>query len=234
MIRVGEKVDGFWNNIRFLLIGPYPNGDMGGLVVNILLALTTMVSGFILGLLLALGRISKKKLLSRICTFIIDTIRSLPLVLIVFWFYFIIPLFAGKPIPELLSAYISISLYSVVNQAEIFRGGFATIGKEQWQAGKCTGLSRSQCMLYIILPQTLRIMLPSFVGFFISLFKDTSVISIIGVIDMTHVGLMISQKNPDKIIFSYLIMGAFYFIICFALSRAAKRIERKQQRTIRT
>lgn len=216
-------------NIKMFLIGTFPQGILGGLAINILLALMTMISGFILGLFLALGRISKKVFIRKITTCLVEIIRSLPLMLIVFWFYFMIPLFAGKPMPIFLSAYLSITLYSAVNQAEIFRGGFMSINKGQWQVASCMGLSYYQCILHIILPQTLRIMLPSFVGFFISLFKDTSVVSVIGMIDLTESGLMLSQREPNKLIFSYVVMGSLYFICCFALSRIAKKMEIKQQ-----
>lgn len=216
-------------DIKFFLIGPFPQGDFGGLAVNLFLALLTVVSGFILGLILALGRISENAVIRNFSTILIETIRSLPLILVIFWFYFIIPLFMGKPMPSLLSAYFSVTLYSAVNQAEIFRSGFMNINKGQWQVAQCTGLSRSQCILYVILPQTLKLMLPSFVGFFISLFKDTSVISIIGIIDLTNAGLILSQREPEKLVFSYIVMGGLYFIFCFVLSRIAKAIEKKQK-----
>ena len=163
----------FLNNLKFFLVGPYPNGELGGLAINLILSLATMVSGFVLGLLLALGRISGNRLLKGVCSFVIELIRAMPLILLVFWFYFMIPLFAGKPMPILLSAYLSITIYSAVNQAEIFRSGFMNIGKGQWQVAECTGLSYFQSVVYIILPQTLRMMLPSFVSFFISILKDT-------------------------------------------------------------
>lgn len=216
-------------NIKMFLIGSFPQGELGGLAINILLALMTMISGFILGLFLALGRISKKVVIRKITTYIIEIVRSLPLILIVFWFYFMVPLFAGRPMPIFLSAYLSITLYSAVNQAEIFRGGFMNISKGQWQVASCMGLSRYQCILYIILPQTLRRMLPSFVGFLISLFKDTSVISVIGMIDLTQTGLILSQREPNKLVFSYIVMAGLYFIFCFVLSRIAKKMEIKQQ-----
>jgi len=219
----------YMNDFRFFLIGPYPNGELGGLAISLILALITMVSGFVLGMILALGRISKKTVISKLCGLLIETVRALPLVLVIFWFYFMVPLFAGKPMPIFFSAYLSVTLYSAVNQAEIFRSGFMNINRGQWQVAECTGLSYFQCVIYIIMPQALRNMLPSLVGFFISLFKDTSVISIIGVIDLTHVGRMISQRDPSKLVFSYMVMGVLYFVFCFALSRLSKRIEKKMR-----
>ncbi|ACL75982.1 amino acid ABC transporter permease [Ruminiclostridium cellulolyticum] len=218
------------NLIKMFLIGPFPQGPLGGLAINVFLAVITMASGFILGLFLALGRISKNIVIRRIVTCVIEITRALPLLLIVFWFYFFIPLLAGRPLPILLSAYLSLTFYSAVNQAEIFRGGLTSIDKGQWQVASCTGLSHYQCMTYIILPQVLRMMLPSFVGFLISLFKDTSVIYIIGIIDLTQIGIMLSQREPDKLIFSYILVAMLYFILCFILSHFAKKWESKQAR----
>jgi His/Glu/Gln/Arg/opine family amino acid ABC transporter permease subunit len=216
------------NHIKMFLVGPFPHGPLGGLAINIFLAVITMVSGFILGLFLALGRISQNTVIRRIVMCLIENTRALPLLLIVFWFHFVIPLFAGRPLPNLLSAYFSLTFYSAVNQAEIFRGGLMNMNKGQWEVAFSTGLSRCQCIIYVILPQVLRMMLPSFVGFFISLFKDTSVIYIIGIIDLTQMGKMLSQREPDKIIFSYVMVAILYFIFCFILSLASKRWERKQ------
>ncbi|MBQ7896492.1 MAG: amino acid ABC transporter permease [Oscillospiraceae bacterium] len=218
----------FFNTLKFFLVGPFPVGAVGGIAINIFLALLTMAAGFLLGFVLALGRISKSFILRKLCTILIETVRATPLMLLVFWFYFIVPLFASRPMPILFSAFLSISLYSAVNQAEIFRTGFANVDKGQWQAASSTGLSKLQCMVYVIIPQVLRNMLPSLVGFFISLFKDTSVVTIIGIIDLTHVGLMLSQRNPSFLLYSYLIMALMFFVCCFALSRLAKKLEKKQ------
>ncbi|MCL2151423.1 MAG: amino acid ABC transporter permease [Oscillospiraceae bacterium] len=216
------------NLIKMFLVGSFPQGPLGGLAINAFLAIVTMASGFVLGLLLALGRISKNTLTSRIITFVIETTRALPLLLIVFWFYFFIPLFAERPLPTLLSAFLSLTFYSAVNQAEIFRGGLMNVAKGQWQVAYTTGLSYVQCMINIILPQVLRMMLPSFAGFFISLFKDTSVIYIIGIVELTQVGIMLSQREPDKLVFSYILVAAMFFGICFILSFYAKKWEAKQ------
>ena len=216
------------NEIRMFMIGSFPNGNLGGLALNILIALFTIFSGFILGLFLALGRLSKNTAINHVATFVIETMRALPLLLIIFWFHFFVPLFIGRPFSPFWSAYFSLSLYSAVNQAEIFRGGLKNVANEQWQVAKSTGLSYRQSLIYIILPQVVKMTLPSFVSFFISLFKDTSVIYIIGIMDLTQMGIMLSQRHPSKIIFSYILVATFYFTICFALSLYAKRLEARK------
>ena len=220
----------FSNFMRLLLVGQYPNGPVGGLAINIFLAVITMASGFVLGLLLALCRTSKIFIVSGPATILIEVVRAVPLVLVVFWLYFVVPLFAGRPLPILLSAYLSLTAYSAVNQAEIFRGGLMSIPVGQWHAASATGLSYFQCLLYVILPQVLKVMMPSFAGFLISLFKDTSVVYIIGMIDLTRMSRMLSQRMPDMFILSHMLVATLFFIICFAVSSLFKKWEARLSR----
>ena len=215
--------------LKFMLVGPFPVGAVGGLAINVFLAITTMASGFVIGLAMALANTSRFAALRGVMRAIIAWFRAMPLVLILFWIYFLVPLFAGKNMPILFSAFIAITIYSAVNQAEIFRSGIMNIDKGQWQVAASTGLSRFQCLRYVILPQVLHKMHPSFVSFFISMFKDTSIATTIGVIDLVKAGMMVSQKYPDQLFLSYFLMAALFFVICFALSRYAKRLETRQQ-----
>ena len=214
---------------KFLLVGPFPAGALGGLTINVLLAVTTMASGFVIGLLMALVRTSRFTVLRGITAGIIAVFRAMPLMLILFWIYFLVPLFAGKTMPIFFSAFIAITIYSAVNQAEIFRSGIVNVDKGQWQGATSTGLSRFQTLRYVVLPQVLHKMHASFVSFFISMFKDTSIATTIGVIDLVKAGMMVSQKYPSQLFLSYFLMAALFFVICFALSRYAKRLEVKEQ-----
>lgn len=211
--------------LKFFAVGQFPNGPIGGLAVNIILALSALACGFVLGMLLALGRLSGGRLLSRACTLIIEVLRALPLVLIAFWFVLTIPLIMGRPLPGLLTALMALSLYSAVNQAEIFRAGISSVDKGQWLAASSTGLSRFQCMLHVVLPQMFRAVMPSYAGFFISLFKDTSIVTLVGLIDLTTAGVMVSQRYPGQMFASYALMAVMFFVICLLLSVASKRIE---------
>ena len=214
---------------KFLLVGPFPVGALGGLAINVLLAVTTMASGFVIGLIMALIRTSRFSVLRGITAAIIALFRAMPLMLILFWIYFLVPLFAGKTMPIFFSAFIAITIYSSVNQAEIFRSGIVNVDKGQWQVATSTGLSRFQTLRYVVLPQVLHKMHASFVSFFISMFKDTSIATTIGVIDLVKAGMMVSQKYPSQLFLSYFLMAALFFVICFALSRYAKRLEVKEQ-----
>lgn len=215
----------FEKMLKFFLVGPFPNGAVGGLLVNVILSVSALVFGFVFGMLLALGRLSKNRALSRVCTVFIELCRALPLLLIMFWFVLTIPLIAGKPLPALLTAFFAIALYSSVNQAEIFRAGVSSVDKGQWLAAKSTGLSLVQCLTEVVLPQMFRAVLPSYVGFFISLFKDTSIVTMVGLIDLTYAGVMVSQRYPGQMFECYALMAVIFFVICLALSKFSKRIE---------
>lgn len=220
--------------LKFFLTGPFPNGLLGGLAINVILAALTMTSGFFIGLLLALartqlGRSVPGKAVKYLSAAFVELIRAMPLVLILFWIYFLVPVFAGKQLPIFFSAFLAITLYSAANQAEIFRSGIMNVDKGQWQVATSTGLSRLQTIRYIIVPQVVHKMMPSFVSFLISMFKDTSIATTIGLIDLTRAGLMLSQKYPSQLFFSYFLMALMFFVICFALSRYAKQLEIKQQ-----
>lgn len=219
----------FEKMLKFFLIGPFPNGAVGGIALNFFLTITTLLTGFVLGMLLALGRTSKYRILRAPCTLVIEVARSIPLLLIAFWFVLVVPLLIGQAVPGLLTAYLAIALYSAVNQAEIFRGGILSIDKGQYQAAACTGLSKLQCMTSIILPQVFHKVLPSYVGFIISLFKDTSLVTIVGLIDLTYAGTMVSQRYPSDLFLCYGIMALMYFIVCFVLSKVASRLEKSAQ-----
>lgn len=220
----------FEKMLKFFLVGSFPNGAIGGLLVNIILSFSALAFGFVFGMVLALGRLSGNPVLSRACTAVIEVCRALPLILIMFWFVLTVPLIAGKPLPALLTAFFALALYSSVNQAEIFRAGISSVQKGQWLAAKSTGLSGFQCMTCVILPQMFRAVLPSYVGFFISLFKDTSIVTMVGLIDLTYAGVMVSQRYPGQMFECYALMAVIFFIICFALSKASKRIEEKLAR----
>ena len=214
---------------KFLLVGPFPVGALGGLAINVVLAVVTMASGFVIGLVMALLRTSRFAVLRGIMAALIGVFRAIPLMLILFWIYFLVPLFAGKPMPILFSAFIAITIYSAVNQAEIFRSGIMNVDKGQWEVAASTGLSKFQCLIHVVLPQVLHKMHASFVSFFISMFKDTSIATTIGVIDLVKAGMMVSQKYPSQLFLSYFLMAALFFVICFLLSRYAKRLEVRQQ-----
>lgn len=216
-----------FSNWKFYLIGAYPVGEIGGLVLNISMAILSLIISFIIGAFFGFGRLSCRRYISYPCSLYIETIRATPVILIIFWFYFFIPSILGKNISLFWSAVIALSIYATAYQAEIVRAGVLAVQKGQMEAALSCGMTRFQAIKTIILPQAFKKMIPSFVSFFISLFKDTSVTYIIGVIELTQTGIIVSQRQPDKMFAAYLCMAIGYFVVCYSMSHVARVLEKR-------
>ena len=215
------------SNINFYLLGPYPKGEIGGLLLNIIMAVLAICLSFIFGVVLGYSRLSCRLYIKVPCIAYIELVRSTPLIMIIFWFYFFLPYIFGGIATVFWSAVISLCVYAAAYQAEIVRAGIMAVPKGQLEAALSTGMSRYKAMRFVILPQAFKIMVPSFVSFFVSLFKDTSTVFIIGVIELTQAGIIISQRQPDKMYAAYASMGIGFWLISFSMSHLARKLEKK-------
>ena len=216
-----------FSNIGFYLLGPYPNGEIGGLLLNVIMAFLAISISFVFGVVLGYSRLSCRLYIKYPCIAFIEIVRSTPLIMIIFWFYFFLPYLFGGSVTIFWSAVVSLCVYAASYQAEIVRAGIIAVPKGQLEAALSTGLSRYQSMRHIVLPQAFKMMMPSFVSFFVSLFKDTSVTYIIGVIELTQAGIIISQRQPDRIYAAYMSMGIGFWVVCFTMSQLARRLEKR-------
>ncbi len=215
------------DNLKFYLIGAYPTGPAGGLFLNISIALICLIVSLLIGAMFGMGRLSCRKYISYPCIIYIETIRATPALLLIFWFFLFIPSVLGANISLFMSAVIALSIYSTAYQAEIVRAGILAVPRGQMEAALSSGMTRLQAARTIILPQAFRIMVPSFVSFFISLFKETSVTYIIGIIELTQTGIIISQRQPDRMFAAYICMAIGFFVVCFSMSRLARMLEKR-------
>lgn len=213
-------------NWKFYLLGTYPTGPLTGLALNIILALFSLTIGLFFGIILGLGRLSCRRYIHYPCSSYIDIVRSTPLLMIIFWFYFMLPVL-GFRLPMFWSAVVSLSVYASAYLAEIVRAGVLAVPFGQMEAALSTGMSRFQAIISVILPQAFKLMLPSFVSFFNSLFKNTSTVYIIGIVELTRTGVIISQLKPNRIYAAYACMAIGFWVVCYSLSLAAQRLEKK-------
>lgn len=216
-----------FSNWDFYLMGAFPEGEPGGLLLNIILAVMSLALSFIFGVFFGYSRLSSRIYIKLPCIAYIETVRAIPLLIIIFWFYYVIPYLTGINITAFWSVVISLCIYAAAYQAEIVRSGITAVARGQLETALSTGMSRYKAMGYVILPQAFRMMVPSFVSFFASLFKDTSTVFIIGIIELTQTGVIISQRQPDKMYAAYISIAAGFFIICYSLSTVAGRLEKK-------
>ena len=197
-----------------------------GFFFSIQLTLIAMVGGIVLGTLLALMRLSGKKWLMVPAALYVDTLRSIPLVMVILWFFLLIPMLIGQPMGAELSAIITFTVFEAAYYSEIMRAGIQSVPKGQVYAGYAVGMNYRQCMQLIVLPQAFRNMLPVLLTQTIILFQDTSLVYAIGAYDLLK-GFEIAGKNFNRPVETYLVAAVVYFAICFGLSMFVRRLQQR-------
>lgn len=222
--------DVVWNNFDYLLVGAWPNGPLGGLALTIFLALVGIFFAFWLGLALGLMRLSSRAWLRWPAMVYIEIMRGVPLLMVLFWFYFLLPVLLGKQMPEIESAIVAFVMFTAAYIAEIVRAGVLSLSQGQMEAARSSGLSHSQAMRFVILPQALRNMIPSFVNQFVSLTKDTSLAYVLGITELTRASTQIDNRTVTASAELYLTIAVMYFVICWALTALSRRLEKSTAR----
>jgi len=197
-----------------------------GLWFSVTLTVVATLGGIFFGTLLALMRLSGKKWLDAPAAIYVNGMRSIPLVMVILWFFLLVPLLIGRPIGAEHSAFITFIAFEAAYFSEIMRAGIQSIPRGQVFAGQALGMSYKQNMTLVILPQAFRNMLPVLLTQTIILFQDTSLVYAIGAYDLLK-GFDTAGKNLGRPIEMYLAAAVLYFIICYSLSYLVKRLHRK-------
>jgi len=199
-----------------------------GLAFSVQLTLVAMVGGILLGTVLALMRLSGKSWLVLPAAAYVNTMRSVPLVMVILWFFLLIPLLIGRPMGAELSAVITFTLFEAAYYSEIMRAGIQSVPRGQVFAGYALGMTYQQTMSQVVLPQAFRNMLPVLMTQTIILFQDTSLVYAIGAYDLLK-GFEVAGKNFNRPVETYLVAAVVYFVICFSLSMLVRRLQQKIQ-----
>ncbi|KDB51445.1 amino acid ABC transporter permease [Sphaerotilus natans] len=197
-----------------------------GFLFSLQLTLVAMVGGIVLGTLLALMRLSGKPWLAGPAAAYVNTMRSIPLVMVILWFFLLIPLMIGRPMGAEVSALITFTLFEAAYYSEIMRAGIQSVPRGQVFAGYAMGMSYRQTMQLVVLPQAFRNMIPVLLTQTIILFQDTSLVYAIGAYDMLK-GFEIAGKNFNRPVETYIVAALIYFVICFSLSMLVKHLQKK-------
>ena len=205
-----------------------------GMVFTLQLTVMAALGGVVLGTLLALMRLSSYKLLSMFAAGYVNTVRSIPLVMVIFWFYFLVPYIgawivgAKEPIKvgAFSSCLITFIMFEAAYFCEIMRSGIQSIPRGQIWAAQAIGMNYRQCMSHIILPQAFRNMLPVLLTQTIVLFQDVSLVSILSIADFFGSASKIAQRD-GRLVEMYSFVAVVYFIMCFGLSLAVKQLQKK-------
>ena len=206
----------------------------GGLLVTLVIAVTGIVFSLPLGILLALGRMSNLPVIHLLCVCFIEVLRGVPLIMVLFMASVMFPLFLpeGVNFDLLLRCLIGVALFSAVYMAEVVRGGLQAIPQGQYEAASAMGLSYWKSMRFIILPQALTISIPGIVNTFIGMFKDTTLVMIVGIFDLLgiiqfHTTADANWAAPQVPVTGYVFAGAVFWVFCFIMSRYSLAVEKR-------
>ena len=225
--------------IIFLIVAPTDVTRWGGLFLTFMLTAVGIVASFPIGVLLALGRRTEGlPVVQKACVLYIEFIRGVPLITLLFLFSLALPLVSPQlsTVPGVVRAMVAITLFSAAYLAENVRGGLQSVPPGQVEAAKALGLSTPQVTLFITLPQALRAVIPALVGQFISLFKDTSLVAIVGLTDLTNIALTVVARAEfaDLRRETFMFISIIYFIFSYAMSYVSRRIEASGSGALRT
>jgi general L-amino acid transport system permease protein len=205
----------------------------GGLLVTLVVAIVGIVASLPIGIVLALGRRSRMPVVRILSITLIEFVRGVPLITVLFMASVMLPVFLppGVTFDKLLRALIGVAIFSSAYMAEVIRGGLQAIGRGQYEGAQAIGLGYWQMMRLVVLPQALRIVIPGIVNSFISLFKDTSLVLIIGIFDLLGiVQLGFSDANwagPNIPATGYAFAALVFWLFCFGMSRYSIYTERR-------
>ena len=197
-----------------------------GFLFSLQLTFVAMIGGIVLGTLLALMRLSGKTWLVMPAAAYVNTMRSVPLVMVILWFFLLIPMVIGRPLGAEASAVITFTLFEAAYYSEIMRAGIQSIPRGQVAAGYALGMTYRQTMGLVVLPQAFRNMLPVLLTQTIILFQDTSLVYAIGAYDLLK-GFEIAGKNFNRPVETYLIAAVLYFAISFSLSMLVRKLQQR-------
>jgi len=208
-----------------LLVGAYPNGPLGGVAATLLLSIIGIGLAFPLSVLLALAQLSPIATLRHPAVCLRYLVRSIPLVMLIFGAYFMIPALIGRSVTGFTTMAVTLVLFQAVYLAEIVRAGIEALPRGQTEASAALGMGYWLRMRKIILPQALYNMLPSMVGQFVTTIKDTSLGYVIGVQELTYAANQVNNAVLTQPFQVFFVLSLVYFVVCFSLTQAARHLE---------
>ncbi|MDP1680538.1 MAG: amino acid ABC transporter permease [Burkholderiales bacterium] len=218
------------DHLPSLLIGQAPRGPLGGLALTLILSVLGLGLAFPLSIVLALCRLSSHAILRWPSTVFVYVIRGIPLVMLVFWSYFLVPVLIGRPTSAFTTLVVTLVLYQAAYMSEIVRAGIEALPRGQTEASRSLGMSYGLTMRQVILPQALYNMLPSLISQFVSTIKETSIGYVISVHELTFSANQVNSALLTKPLQVFVTLSLIYFSVCFALTKTAQVVERRVER----
>ncbi|MEJ1964123.1 MAG: amino acid ABC transporter permease [Gammaproteobacteria bacterium] len=217
-----ELIEDYW---LYFLIGQFPDGPLGGLVLTLLLGVSALLLALPLGVLLGLARASRIRALSWPVGALVYLVRGTPLLMVIFWAYFFLPALTGHDTSQFATMLAALAVFNGAYLAEIVRAGIQGIPRGQTECARALGLNYWQTMRAVVLPQALRNMLPSVIGQLVTTLKETSLGYIIGLSEVSFIASQVNAQVITRPAEVYAILALTYFVLCFGLSRIGRALE---------
>ncbi|MFL9922759.1 amino acid ABC transporter permease [Herbaspirillum lusitanum] len=219
-----------------LLIGEFPHGPLGGLSLTLILAVSGLICSFPLAVLFGIARTSTIRWIALPAAAIVHTLRGLPVLMLIFWAYFIVPLMIGKTISGTTTVICALVAYETAFLGEVIKAGIQAIPSGQVEASRSLGMGYFRTLREVVLPQALFNMIPSILNQLISLIKNTSLAYIISVNELTYAAYQVNSQLLTKPFQVYFLLALIYFAICYSLSSLVGLVEGriKNKRQFRT
>jgi polar amino acid transport system permease protein len=213
-----------------LLVGGFPQGPLGGLALTLALALSGLVCAFPLAVLFGVARTSPLPWVARPAAVIVHSLRALPVLMLLFWAYFIVPLIIGKSVSGVTTMICALVAYETAFLGEVIKGGILAVPRGEVEAARSLGMGYFRTLRHVVLPQALMNMIPSILNQLISLIKNTSLGYIISVNELTFSAYQINTQLLTKPFQVYFILAMMYFVLCYSLSSLVALLERRIRR----
>jgi len=215
-------------DITTLLWGNFfQGGPAMGLILNIVISITAIFFGALIGIPIGLGRVILPYWTIAPITLFLSIIRATPLLLLILWLFILIQVLLNSSLEPLWIGCIGLSLYAMTHLSDLVRAGAKSVAKEQIDAARSLGLNELQVARFILSPIALRTMFPAFCSFFTSLFKDSSICYVIGVIELMQLGVLESTRNPTNIIQNYFVIALIFLVVSMSGTRLGYKLEKK-------
>ena len=227
-------------NLPYLLLGAFPHGPLGGVALTLVLAISSALLSAALGLAGGVALAMARGPLHIALLAVIGFFRAIPVLMLIFWTFFLLPIFLHINVPGLASVVCALSLIGGAYLSHSVHAGVIAVGNAQHQAALALGLTRTQALRYVVLPQAIRIMTPSFVNQWVTLVKDTSLAYIVGVPELSFLANQVNSRLMVYPVQIFLVVAAIYVVLCTSLDWLATRLlthhlraEKRQQQLAR-
>ena len=213
----------------YLLLGTFPEGPPGGALLTLILSATSGIASALLGLVLGIALVMSQGWASQLLHGVLGFLRAIPVLMLIFWIYFLLPMVMGMDVPGTVSVVCALSLIGGAYLAHGVAAGIRAVPQGQWNAGAALGMSRWQVLRWVVLPQALSAMLTSFVNQWVTLIKDSSLAYIVGVGELSFLSAQVNARlmvHPAEV---FLLVGGIYWLLCSALNLLAWAVAPRQQ-----